>query len=68
MREYRAGYVYKEPKREKWRGVVRYRDIDESQGDLKMSSRGTWRRTTRLFDIKCYPETASVVRKRRKSP
>lgn len=57
MREYRAGYVYKEPKREKWRGVVRYRDIDESQGDLKMSSRGTWRRTTRLFDIKCYPDS-----------
>lgn len=57
MREYRAGYVYKEPKRGKWRGVVRYRDVNESQGNSQIASKGAWRRTTRLFDIKCYPDS-----------
>ena len=57
MREYRMGYVYKEPRKGKWRGVVRYRDISEYQDGSKMSSGGVWRRTTRLFDIKCYPDS-----------
>lgn len=58
MREYRAGHVYKDLARGRWRGVVRYRERDSgSTDDRGRPVPGPWKRATRLFDVRCYPDS-----------
>lgn len=58
MREYRAGHVYKDVARRRWRGVVRYREKDSGAYDENGKPvPGPWKRKTQLFDIRCYPDS-----------